>query len=383
MKRTLSLHIILSLLSLIFYSCQGFKQFIEPGKLSESKKDFTGKVDSLVISKMNQYNIPGLAIGLVAEDSIIYARGYGIKNIRRSDPVTENSNFHTASISKLFTAQAVMMLIKKNELSLDERLLTIIPELKYSDKRVEEITIRSLLNHSSGLPDVANYHWRYNNQSDKSLEDYILGLNLKLKWAPSTKYHYSNLGYNILGYVIEKVTKTSFDLYLKENILNANGMINSDFRYYKIPDSLKTSPHSKNRITKKIYKRKTYPYTREQAPGSTLNSSAKDLSKWMISFLKSMDDMNSENAFAKMTKPSFSSYPHIGLGFQLSKLDGKPTIGHYGGDKGYRSYLLMVPEKKLGLVLLANCDYNEDFRQEIIHPITKLMLTLNSNMKLQ
>ena len=370
MKRIQSRYIAPLLLALIFCSCQSFNQNIE---ITASGNSFTQQVDSLVISKMNHYNIPGLAIGLVAGDTIFYTKGFGVKCISDSHPVTEETIFHTASVSKLFTAQAILLLVEKGELSLDDKLLTIIPELKYKDKNVEKITIESLLNHTSGLPDVHNYHWEYNNQSEKSLEDYVLGLNLKLKWEPATKYHYSNLGYNILGYVIERITNTSFDTYLKENILNKSGMTNSDFRYFKIADSLKVSPHSRYRITGKVYERQTYPYTREQAPGSTLNSSATDLSKWMISFLQSLESNDAENVYAKMIEPGFDPYPYIGHGFQLSTIDSKAAIGHYGGDKGFRSYLLMIPEEKIGLVLLANCDYEEDFRQEILHPIARLM----------
>jgi len=131
-------------------------------------------------------------------------------------------------------------------------------------------------------------------------------------------------------------------------------------------------------LTKYVYVRKNYPYTREHAPSSTLNSSAEDLSKWMISFLKSIENHTSDPDLSEMIEPSFNSFPYIGLGFQLSKIDSKATVGHYGGDKGYRSYLSMIPEEKIGLVLLANCDYNEDFRQEIIHPIAKTMLKMNT-----
>jgi CubicO group peptidase (beta-lactamase class C family) len=80
-----------------------------------------------------------------------------------------------------------------------------------------------------------------------------------------------------------------------------------------------------------------------------------------------------------MLKPSVDSYPHIGLGFQLSNFNFKKTVGHYGGDKGFRSYLMMIPEEKIGLVVLGNCDYQEDFRQEIIHPIAKIMLAKNKS----
>lgn len=368
MKKHLSIFKVLFFLTIQSCSGQSFEQKIE---VDNSLISFDKKVDSIIAKKMNAYNIPGLSIGIVKSDSILYSKGYGIKNINTKDLVTANSNFHTASISKLFTAQAIMILVQENKISLENKLTEIIPELKYKDERVKNITIKSLLNHTSGLTDVSSYNWKNNNQSDNSLKNYILGLNIKLQSEPHTEYNYSNLGYNILGYVIEKLSETNFDEFVKENILIPSQMSNSDFRYFKIADSIKTSPHSKRMISKKIYERKIYPYTREQAPSSTLNSSANDLSKWMISFLKSSNSLG----FEKMREPSFNQYPYIGLGFQLNKLNKEKIIGHYGGDKGYRSYLIMVPEKRIGLVLLANCDYHEDFRQEILHPIVKLMLT--------
>jgi len=337
--------------------------------------NFIQKVDSIVISKINQYNIPGLSIGLVKNDSIIYAKGYGIRNIENDNLVTENTIFHTASISKLFTAIAIMQLAEEGQLALDDRLSDMMPELSYSDSKVENITLKQMLNHTSGIPDVNNYNWSNNNQADSSLKDYILGLNLKLESPPSTEFLYSNLAYDILGYVIEKTSSSTFEDYVKKNILNPSGMSNSDFRYFKIPDSLKTSPHSKNRLTRSVYARKTYPYTREHAPSSTLNSSARELSNWMISFFRALDTGELANIYNSMLEPTFDSNKHIGLGFQLSTIDNKKKVGHYGGDKGFRSYLLMIPESKIGLVLLANCDYNEDFRQEILHPIAKVILT--------
>lgn len=371
MKKRFS--IILILILLIFQSCtiSSFEQNIE---VNTPVIGFYNKVDSIVIGKMNQYNIPGLSIGLIRDDSILYSRGYGIRSIKTKNPVSENSVFHTASISKLFTALATIKLIEQKGFTIDDKLVDILPELKYEDERTAKITIKNLLNHTSGLPGFSNYHWGNNNQSDNSLKKYVLSLNLKLDSEPSAEYEYSNLAYDILGYLIEKVSGATFDDYLKDNILNKSGMYNSDFRYFKIQDSLKTVPHSKSWITKHIYTRKTYPYTREHSPSSTLNSSSKDLSKWMISFLQTLDDSNHENNYQAMLEPSFAQNTNIGLGFQLNTINSKKVIGHYGGDKGFRSYLIMIPEENMGLVLLANCDYKEDFRQEIIHPIAKLML---------
>lgn len=372
MKRTLSVIVILSFA--IFQSCNtpSFKQNIA---VNSSGIGLLEQVDSVVLNKMNQYNIPGLSIGIIRNDSIIYTNGYGLRNIGNKDLVTENTIFHTASLSKLFTALAIMKLEESNALAIGDRLIEILPELNYNDQRAENITIKNLLNHTSGLPDIGNYHWNNNNQSDNSLKEFVLGLNLKIESDPSSQYLYSNLGYDILGYVIEKVSGSTFDDYLKENILNQNEMYESDFRYFNIPDSLRTSPHSKRWITNNIYVRETYPYTREHAPSSTLNSSAKELSKWMVSFLQSLDSENTGINYENMIQPTFESNKHIGLGFQLGEIEGLKKIGHYGGDKGFRSYLMMVPKEKIGLVVLANCDYEEDFRQEILHPIAKLMLT--------
>ena len=169
---------------MILQSCSniGFRQDIE---MNQSVNGFAEKVDSIVAGKMNNYNIPGLSIGLVVNDSIVYAKGYGLKSIEDPEPVTETSNFHTASISKLFTAQAVIMLLAENDISLNEKLVNIIPELKYEDKRVEDITIKTLLNHTSGLPDVSNYQWKNNNQSKTSLKEYVSGLKLNPIHSPA------------------------------------------------------------------------------------------------------------------------------------------------------------------------------------------------------
>jgi CubicO group peptidase (beta-lactamase class C family) len=356
----------------IFLSCsKSFKQNIT---FKSPENSVTEKIDSIVIHKMNQYNIPGLSLGFIQNDSITYTKGYGIISVKSNKKVTENTVFHAASISKLFTASAIMQLVEKKKLSLDDNLLKVVPELNYSDKRVESISIKHLLNHTSGIPDIYNYNWENNNQSDKSLEEYVLSLNLKLDFAPSSDFSYSNLAYDILGHVIAKISNSTFEDYVKENILDPSRMVNSDFRYFRIPDSLRTIPHSKSKISQRIYSRKTYPYTREHAPSSTLNASAKDLSKWMISFLASLENDKNEGILKAMVQPSSDINKHIGLGFQLSKIEGLKKIGHYGGDKGFRSYLMMIPDEKMGLVLLANCDYEEDFRQEILHAITEILV---------
>jgi len=374
MKQTAAIFLLLLFTTCFLISKESFAQ---PTGETISNTEFSEAVDSVVMNKMHQYTIPGIAIGLVKDDSIIYTKGYGVSEIGANNQVSENSVFHTASISKLFTALAIMQLVEKGLMAIDSKLVDILPELHYRNKSAREITVKQLLNHTSGLPDIKNYHWKNNHQSKNSLQTYVSGITLKASFRPSSEYHYSNLGYDILGYLVEKVSGVTFEDYVLEHILSPSGMKHSDFRYFNIPDSLRVSPHSRRRISQKVYARKTYPYTREHSPSSTLNASAKDLSKWMTYFLKELNDGNSTSTYRTMLAPSSDVYPHIGLGFQLYDFENNRAVGHYGGDQGFRSFLMMIPDKNIGLVVLGNCDYQEDYRQEIIGPIAKLMLAKN------
>lgn len=329
-------------------------------------------VDSLVVGKMREYHLPGMAIGIVNNGSIVHVAGYGIREVGGVAKINANSIFHTASVSKLLTANAIMNLVREGTISLEDPVVKYLPDLNSSDSRVGLINISHLLSHTSGLRDIQNYHWRRNNHDDNSLQKYILSKRIKLRSNPGTFYYYSNLGYDMLGLVIERVTKLTFDDYLRQAILDPAGITNSDFRYFVIQDSLKTSPHSRTKLSGKIFSRKVYPYTREHAPSSTLNASVIDLCKWMNMFMA--DQELSEAMFTPHHK-----FSHIGLGVQLKTLFGRKAGGHFGGDKGFRSYLIMFPDYEVGLVILANADFNEDFRQEILHPIAAYVLSTYSD----
>lgn len=353
-------------------SCQNnFKQNLYYKNTYNTKSS----IDSSITSIMNQYNIPGLAIGIVSKDSIFYTKGYGFKNSSTLEPVTATSNFHTASISKLFTAQAIMQLVDQHLIGLNDSLIQLLPDLSFSDNAIKNITIQSLLNHTSGLKDYNSYHWSHQNQDKNSLKNFLIHKKISLKYPPHQKYYYSNWGYDLLGLVVEKTTNTPFEVYVKDSILIPNQMNQSDFRYFLIPDSIRTSPHSKQFITKSVYVLSIYPYTREHAPSSTLNASVVDLSLWMIHFMQQLQSTDSTSIYHQMTTSSTSIYKHIGLGFQLGNYKNFKTVGHFGGDKGFRSFLLMVPKLQLGVVVLGNCDYHEDFRQEIVYSIIDYILS--------
>jgi CubicO group peptidase (beta-lactamase class C family) len=125
-------------------------------------------------------------------------------NLKEHIPVTERSLFHTASISKLFTAQAIMQLVSESRLRLEDRVVDLIPALKSEDPAFSEVTVRHLLNHTSGLPDIYNYRWQRYHTEESSLERYLLAESWRLDAPPGTVFAYSNLGYDLLGYLVEQ-----------------------------------------------------------------------------------------------------------------------------------------------------------------------------------
>lgn len=332
-----------------------------------------GKVDSITAHTIQKYNIPGLAIGVCVEDKVFFSKGYGRASIKAGGETTDKSIFHTASISKLFTAIAVMKVIESGKLSLNTRLVAVIPELDNSSNDLGSITVESLLNHTSGLPDVKGYGWKKPQNIQGALDNYVTGQRLKPTAEPLTKFNYSNLGYDVLGVVVERVTGLPFETYVKLNVLNEYQMLNSSFDYLTIEKDLRTFPHSKHWLTGKVTQKKYYPYNREHSPSSTLNSSVQDLLNWMIQFNHKKDGVLSVSTKKAMTTPSTKLAKGIGLGFQLYTYEEDKLVGHYGGDVGYRSFLLMNLDKRIGVVLLANYDRDEDFRDEIVYPVYGLI----------
>lgn len=326
-------------------------------------------VDQVVLTKMKAHRLPGVAIGVASSDSVLYAKGYGWANVAEERVVTENSLFHTASISKLFTAQAVMQLVRKGQLKTESRIVDLLPELHYLDNRFAVITVGQLLNHTSGLPDIRNYRWCRNHLNPESLSKYLRGKQWPLETAPGEQFRYSNLGYDLLGYLVEGTSEVPFEHYLKDSLLLLSRMHHSDFRYFLLPDSLTVTPYTKSRVFGGIRSRSVYPYTREHAPSSTLNASSRELAEWMKDFLAGLKKEDGNGFYRKMIQSSTDLADGIGLGFQRYVIDGESAVGHFGGDRGFRSFLVMFPELDLGIIVMGNCDFAEDFRQEIAREV--------------
>ncbi len=322
------------------------------------------KIDSYLQAQVDtakQSPVPGITIAIVKGKKLVYAKAFGLANLETKRPLKPESNFHTASVSKTFTAAAIVQLAERGKIDLNEKVVHYLPYFSMADSRYKEITIHQILNHTSGMPDVEEYEWQKNVVDDGAAECWTRSLtSLHLLSKPGSEFHYSNMAYNVLGDVIGKVSGQSFEAYMKSEILSKLNMQNSSFLLSDIPHSLRTSPH----VGLPLKVSKVYPYNRMHAPSSTLNSNVMALSNWMIANLNEGvyegNRVLSSKATTLMQTPTFTidsvSGRSIGLAWFHLPFEGTSVIYHDGADDGYVSALYMVPSRHLGFAILFNSD---------------------------
>ena len=203
-----------------------------------------------------------------------------------------------------------------------------------------------MLTHTSGMPDVRDYEWDKPQDDDAALTRYVISLkDKKMIAAPGEKWDYSNMAYEVLGNLIEKVSGLSFEDYIKQNILDPIGMRNSDFLLSKNNKLLYADPHIRNL---KIEVSSVYPYNRIHAPSSTLHSSALEMCYWAIANLNR--GIYNDNRILKsasynlLWKPYTDAYDQrkVGLSWFLRVSEGNLFVEHGGGDLGFATYFSMI-----------------------------------------
>ncbi len=367
------------------------------------------KIDSLIFSKMKDNRIVGLSIGIVKDGELFYTKGYGFTSVDSLYKVNEYTVYNTASITKIFTASAIMQFVERGEIKLTDKLTVHLPDFKMKDRRYNQITIEHLLYHSSGLP----WEHQFKNSSDDStaLEEFVKDLkNEKLKFTPGQKFDgttYSNVGYSILGLIIQRKSGMNYEKYIQKYILEPNHMTNSYFNHKLIKQEIKAEPIILSGKSKEIQrfnlfgvikdinpvvkyanypliKKETYGRTLEHAPNTGLISSANDLSRWMIELLKIYNSSSIQtNAFLSQStlkdmwslKRSIENKKtSIGLGWWRYS---DPKFGFYvfhsGREPGFSSILMIYPEKNIGITILCNGMYAD---QLVWNELPELILEL-------
>jgi len=333
-------------------------------------------VDAVVERARKEFEVPGVAVAIVKDGSVVLAKGYGVRKMGDSAPVTPQTLFRIASNTKAFTAAALAILVDQNRIRWDDPVTQHLPAFQMYDPYVtREMTIRDLLTHRSGMGLGAG-DLMFFPPSDLSREEIVRRLRF-IKPATSfrTAYAYDNLLYLVAGQIVGAVSGRSWDDFVKDRIFTPLEMTNS----FTSTEALKAgkdvaTPHSK-------LSGKLEPLAQEDvdnnAPAGSIISCVADLAKWMnlqlaggtvgktriftaaqnkemwsAQTILPIGDLpkDAPPAFAAI-QPNFSAY---GLGWGLRDYRGKKVVGHTGGLSGFVSRTSLIPELKLGVVVLTN-----------------------------
>ena len=335
-------------------------------KKNNIKKELNTNLDknlTLIIKKvMKEHAIPGLSLGVVKDNKLVFVQGFGYENLHSKKPVTKNTIFHLASISKTFVSTAIMQLVEQGKIDLDEKVTMYLPYFKMADMTYKEVTIRQMLSHNSGMPNSNDYEWTKPQYDEKAIERFVKSLSKeKMELKPGEKFRYSNIAYEVLGDVIAKVSGKSFAEYQKENILNPSGMKKSSFLKPNYLPKNWASPHAMTLAQRPL---NMYPYNRRHAPSSTMHSNAVEMANYAIMHLNK-GTFNGEKILTKETYKStwktnvkiddgqLKKY-NMGLGWFLGNFNNYTTVLHGGSDDGFQAHFVLVPEKSIGVVVMVN-----------------------------
>jgi len=313
---------------------------------------------------------PGLAIAVVEGNHVVYAHGFGVKRLGRDGPITTRSLFHMASITKPFVATSLMQLAEKGKVDLDAPVVHYLPYFRMADERYRTITVRQMLTHSSGMPDVDDYEWDKPQYDDGALERYVRSLSDRtLLFAPGEKFQYSNMAFEILGDVIAKVSGRSFDDYVQDQILTPLRMKDSTLLVRRADATLLTWGHELDEHDRP-FPSKVFPYNRIHSPSSNLHSNVLDMARWAMANMNhgELDGRRilQASAYELLWKrardlggppPAPSRLSPVGLSWFIREYRETTMVGHSGGDTGYATDLAMLPEKKIAVVWMMNSDW--------------------------
>lgn len=309
------------------------------------------RIDQLFYSYSNE-DVPGAAIAVVKNETIIYKNGFGMANLEYDIPITPSTIFHIASVSKQFTAFSILLLEKEGKLSLDDDIRKFIPEVPDFGKT---ITLKHLANHTSGLRDQWNLlalaGWRLDDVITQEQILKLISKQTELNFNPGDEFLYCNTGYTLLAEVVARVSGKSFAEYTKENIFEPLRMKNTLF-YDDHEKIVKNRAYSYYH-TGNGFKKSVLNYANVGA--TSLFTTVEDLSLWAINFENPV--VGDSNLIEKMNQRAIlndGDTIKYALGQSVEKYKGLNMINHSGGDAGFRTYLGRFPDQKFAIMIFSN-----------------------------
>ncbi len=340
---------------ILFYSILLLISFLITNSFAQQDK--LQKIDEFINKAMKDWEMPGFSVAIVKNDSVIFAKGYGVRNINKNDPVDENTLFVIASCSKAFTTASLAILVDQGKIKWDDPATKYLPDFQMYDPWVtKEITIRDLVSHKSGLETFSGDFLWLNSTYDRK-EVINRARYLKPTSSFRSKYGYQNIMFITAAEVIKTVTDTSWSDFIKTHILDNLEMkhTNTSYEIFNNDDNA-AKGHFKKENVMKIFTDTQI----DNAHGALgINSSAIEMAQWIRLQLgkgkyngkRIFSERQSLEMWSNQTPIGIMNY---GLGWFIRYWNGKRMLNHGGGMPGMISDVTLIPEENFGFVLLSN-----------------------------
>jgi len=323
-----------------------------PGAAQVAPSDSAGRWVDSVLAPFASAQSPGCAVGVTRGGSLVFAKGYGMADLEHDTPITPDTRFNIASVSKQFTAMSIVLLSLDGRLSLDDSIRKWVPEVPSFGT---VITLRQLLTHTSGLRDyftlLAVSGWPSDGQLTEKQFLTLVGRQKNLNFAPGDEFLYSNTGYALLSIVVRRASGQSLRAFAAERIFKPLGMTHTEFRddhTLLIPQ--RALGYEPSGSTYRI----SQPETDVVGDGGVY-STVEDLAKWDANFQTGR--VGGHRAIAMLQAPATlnngQTIPYA-LAMTIGAFHGLKTYSHSGAYGGYRSTLLRFPERDLSVITLCN-----------------------------
>lgn len=310
-----------------------------------------------IFADLTKPGSPGCAVGIYRDGKIVYAKGYGLANIEENVPITPETIFDIASISKQFLAASILLLEREGKLRLDDDVRKYVTELPdYSALGARNITILDMLTHSSGLRDYPSLFLLSGIHPDNVTTDRDALASIvrqkNLNFRPGSDWQYSNSGYFLLSLIVQRVSGKNLRDFAQENIFRPLGMTHTQFRNDHtalIPGrALAYDPGEKGGYKLDV------PYFEEASYGQ-LHTTIQDLQKWDENFYSgSVGGKSFAKEMEQQARLDDGTIVAYAKGLFIGEYRGLRTVWHSGASGGYRAYYLQFPEQHFSVVCLCN-----------------------------
>ncbi|MGH7467218.1 MAG: serine hydrolase [Longimicrobiales bacterium] len=336
-------------------------------------------LEQFIQEQLREHGIPAISIALVDDQRVVWARGFGYQKLRDSIPATAETVHRVGSVSKLFTDIGVMQLVERGQLSLDVPIQRYLPLFAPANPHGRAITLRQLMSHRSGLlrePPVGNYF----DPTGPPLAAMVRSLDGRaLVHPPEQRLKYSNAAIAVVGYVLEQTQKEPFAAYLKRTVLDPMGLRSSAFEPLpalrpRIADAVMWT------VDNRVFAAPTFQLG--MAPAGSMYSTVLDLGTFMSTLFNggrapNGNQLLKRETLEEMWRPQFTpagTRTGGGLGFFVADFQGHRVVRHGGAIYGFATELAALPERKLGVAVVATKDIANVVSERIANRALELML---------